>query len=459
MYNQCIGTAPAKAEKKHLMIESVALNSIRNVLPDSLIEQACMAADYDYRNRLLSPIVTVLHMVTAAIWPEESFVASWQAFWSAVASKFPKLSGKSPSRASVSKARNRLPLNLWNYLFEQISLLGQKNSRRCDSWNGLRVVLLDGTCLSMSDTPELFDEFGTNNGRHGRGKYPLMRMVALSLCNTMTIINYNLGRYDQSEISLAWPLLEKLSKGDILVADRHFAAAHYYSRYYDIGIDFLTRTHQNLKMSKIKRVWQYSHNDFVGWMKINPIYRRKDESLPAKIMVRFTQTVVRIRGKRKTIWLVSSLLNDGLYSGSEIAKLYAKRWRIETLFREVKVNFSAGVLRSQSVDGVKKEVAARLIAVDILRIIMLEAAQKNGIDPIRISFVGAVRTVLAFAPALAIEPVWKLASIYEAMLIQIASQIVAERPGRNEPRAVRREPKHYPSLKTTRKQWKKNYAA
>ena len=68
MYNQCIDTTPAKAEKKHLMIESVALNSIRNVLPNNLIEQASLVVDYDYRNRLLSPIVTVLHMVTAAGW-------------------------------------------------------------------------------------------------------------------------------------------------------------------------------------------------------------------------------------------------------------------------------------------------------------------------------------------------------------------------------------------------------
>ena len=123
------------------------------------------------------------------------------------------------------------------------------------------------------------------------------------------------------------------------------------------------------------------------------------------------------------------------------------------------MNFSAAVLRSCSVDAVRKEVAARLIAIDVLRIIMLEAAMENGVDPIRISFVGAVRAVLAFAPALALEPVWKLPSIYRAMLKQIASQVVPERPSRNEPRAVRREPKHYPSLKTTRKQWRKNYAA
>jgi len=412
-----------------------------------------------YRTPLFPSVVIVLHMITAAIWPEESFVASWQIFWAAVSGRFPKLSGQSPSRGNVSKARNRLPFKLWQNLFERISLLGQQFSRRYDQWKGHRVVLLDGTCLSMPDMPDLIDEFGTNNSRYGLGKYPLTQMVALSLCNTMTILNYNLGRYNQSEISLAWPLLEKLSEGDLLIADRHFAAAHYYARFYDLGIEFLTRIHQNRKISHIKRLTEYGPGDFVGWMKINPVYRKKDDTLPAKVMVRFTQTVVYIRGKRKAIWLVSSLLDNKLYSGCEIAELYGKRWRIETLFREMKVNFSAGVLRSRSAEGKKKEIAARLIAVNVLRIIMLEAALESGVDPIRISFVGAVRTVLAFAPALSIEPVWKLPSIYKAMLKQIASQVVPERPGRNEPRAVRREPKHYPSLKTTRKQWRKNYAA
>ena len=207
MTKNCIGIPSAKTEKIFSMIESVALNSIRKVLPDSLIKQACSVADYKYRNRQLSPVVIVLHMITAAIWPEESFVASWQIFWAAVSGRFPKLSGQSPSRGNVSKARNRLPFKLWQNLFERISLLGQQFSRRYDQWKGHRVVLLDGTCLSMPDTPDLVNEFGTNNGWHGRGKYPLTRMVALSLCNTMTILSYNIGRYNQSEISLTWPLL------------------------------------------------------------------------------------------------------------------------------------------------------------------------------------------------------------------------------------------------------------
>jgi hypothetical protein len=254
-------------------------------------------------------------------------------------------------------------------------------------------------------------------------------------------------------------LLKILKKGDLLVADRHFAAAHFYYYYKSLGLQFLTRSHQCLKIARIKRVKSYSQDDFIGWLKINKNYRQKDPKLPARIMVRFIKATVRIRGEHKVVWLVTSLLDNKLYPASEIVQLYGKRWRIETLFKAVKINLSADVLRSLSANGIRKEIAARLIAVNVVRMIMLEAAIEHNVDPMRISFVYAVRAIVSFSPAFASEPIWKLPSIYQAMLTEIAAHIVPERPGRDEPRAVRRERQHYPSLKITREQWRKRYAA
>jgi hypothetical protein len=348
---------------------------------------------------------------------------------------------------------------LWKKLFAWISQQAQILSERRDKWRGHRVVLLDGTCISMPDVPALFDEFGTSTGRAGKGKYPLARLVTVCIANTMTVLDYMLGRYDQGENTLARPLLKNLRKGDLLVADRHFAAAHFYAYYLSLGLEFLTRVHQRLKVARIKRITSYSRNDFIGWLKINQNYRRTDPTLPAKVMVRFIKAVIRVRGKRKVIWLVTSLLDNQLYPATEIAKLYGHRWRIETLFRAVKINLSADVLRSHSSQAVRKELCARLIATNIVRTIMLEAGIASAVDPLRISFVHAVRAILSFVPALATEPIWKLPEIYRAMLKEIASPLIPERPGRNEPRAVRREIKHYPSLRTTRAEWRKHYAA
>lgn len=460
MFIQDIGLVSKKHEKIADRMEPITFNSIRKILPDKAIQDACDRVGYKHRRRMITPIITILHMILAAIWPEESFAASWQILWTSFASRFGNCAGKSPSLGSVAKARERLPLSLWDTLFEWVSQHGQSLSEKHARWRGLRVVLLDGTCLSMHHTADLLDTFGTNSGRgQNRGKYPLARMVTLCLANTMTILNYKLGRYNEDEYALACPLLNTLEKGDLLLADRHFVASHYYAYYLSLGIEFLTRIHQSLKISHVKRIVSYGRNDFLGWLKINPVYLRRNPGLPEKVMVRFTQAALRIRGCRKVVWFVSSLLDPKSYPAAEVVQLYGRRWRIETLFKSIKINCGADVLRSLSAAAICKEIAAKMIAVNLVRMIMLESAMAGGVDPIRISFAYAVRVILMFAPSLAIEPVWRLPSIYDAMLCEIASHIVPARMGRNEPRAIRRERVHYPSLKMTRQQWRNNYAA
>lgn len=459
MFKNSIDISPRNSEKISQKLEQVTFNAVRKILPDQSIMQTCKSIGYTYRERKITPIITVLHVIMAAIWPEDSFNASWQVMWANFASWFPSLGGQCPARTNVAQARARLPIKLWRRLFDCVSLQSQRLSGQFDKWNWHRVVLADGTCVSMSAKPELFRAFGTNDGYHGKGKYPLARLVTLCLANTMTVINYAIGRYNQAESTMLFSILDSLQKGDLLIADRHFAAAHFYWYYQQRGVEFLTRSHQCLKISRVKTVHSYSHSDFIGSVNINKNYRLKDPRLPAHVTVRFIKAAVRIRGQRKEIWFATSLLDNRKYPAQDIAGLYGRRWRIETLFREVKVNFSSDVLRSQSPDGIHKEIIARLTAINIVRTIMLEASIEHEVDPQRISFVGALRAVISFSPALASSSFWQLPRIYRAMLTEIASAIVPERPGRMEPRMVRREWQHYPSMKMTRAQWRLKYVA
>ncbi len=460
MYDNTIGISGSNSTKIAVQCQQVILNSIRKLLPDRMIEQTCKEVGYAFRRRKITPVVTVLHMIMAAVWPEEPFNASWQVLWSTCVSWFPQLSGKCPTRARVSEARARLPLPLWRRLFEQLSMQAQKMSQTYDKWRGHRIILTDGTCVSMSDKPELVEAFGVNTGYHGRARYPLARLVTLCLAGTMTIIDYAIGGYRDSEPKLLFGLLESLRKGDLLIADRHFAAAHYYTRYKSAGLEFLTRAHQCLKISKIKRQFSYSADDFIGRLNINKVYRRNDSSLPVSINVRFIKATLRVRGQHRVVWFVTSLLDAKCYPAAEIVELYGRRWRIETLFREVKINLSADVLRSQTPDGIRKEIIARLTALNIVRSVMLEAALTAGIaDPLRISFTHAVRAIISFSPALSQLRLWAALEVYEAMLIEIASHINPSRPNRLEPRMVRREQRHYPSLRTTRAQWRVKHVA
>jgi hypothetical protein len=459
MSKKTIGNGQASLETIRKNIESTTLNSVRKVLSDKAIQDACEAAGYTYRRRLLTPIATILHMIMAAIWPEDSFAASWQLIWDTMVSRLPEAKGRGPGSASTAKARQRIPLRVWEYLFGWLSEKVQKLSHPVDSWRSHRVVLLDGTCVSTPDEKELFEAFGTGRTHGKKCKYPLIRLVTLGLAQTMTVIGYALGHYEKNETALGVPLVSMLQKGDLLVADRYFAAAHFYVKYMEQGLQFLTRVHQRIKISKVKRLWAYSETDFVGRLKIYPEYRKADPSLPQFVTVRLIQALITIRGKSERVWLATSLLDAEKYPATEIIGLYARRWRIETMLKHVKIELSADVLRSKTPEGVRKEICARLMALNIIRTIMLEAALTNGVDPLRVSFIHALRAVLAFAPALASEPAWKLPRIYDAMLAEVASHLVPYRPGRNEPRMIRRERKHYPTLKTTRAQWRLEHAA
>ena len=438
---------------------TTTLNSIREVLPDRDIEQGCREIGLIFRNRMLPPVVTVLHMVLAALWPEESFAAAWQVMWDSMVSRRPHVAGNSPGSGSLAKARGRLPLELWERLFAGLAGRCADLAEGFDTWRGHRVVLLDGTCLSMSDEPGLMEAFGTNDGCHGRGNFPLARLVTASLARSRTVLAYALGRYNEGENTLSWPVLQTLRKGDLIVADRHFAGAALYARYLAMDLHFLTRMHQRLKVSRLKRLVRYGRHDFLTELTVWPQYRRDDPTLPETVRVRAIRSTVRIRGKQRVLWLVTSLLDAARYPAEEVVALYGLRWRIETLFEELKVTMSADVLRSKTPEGVKKEVAARMLTLNVLRTIVLDAAKQAGVKPERISFVHVVRAVIAFSPEMATAPVWKLPLIYHAMLHEIASHVIPLRSGRNEPRAVRRERKHYPSLRITRRLWRLTHAA
>ena len=368
------------------------------------------------------------------------------------------MAGKSPSRGTVSNARKRMPLEAWSKIAEWLSKQGQAYSDKLDQWHGHRVVAVDGTCMTAPNTKELCDTFGLSSGNTGPRLYPLIRMVCLSIVDTMIVINYHIGSYRTDENTLLKPMLKTLRKGDILMGDRHFAGSNLYWQYMQNGLEYITRKHQRLDVSKLKRLWSYGMNDFVAKLKISDVYRHRNPKMPKYIQARFIKIKVRIRGKAEHIWLVTSLL-ERTYPADEIAKLYMKRWSIETLFEQFKINLSADILRSQSVCAVRKEIAARMCAINIVHTLMLEAAIAKKVDASRISFVYTVRAVVAFAPALKTGTPGRLKRVYDAMLCEVAMHLVPFRPGRLEPRRLAHDPRSYPKLQTTRAKWRKQNAA
>lgn len=437
-------------------LQRYSLNSIREALPDAVIEGQCKQAGMKYRRRSIPPVVAVLHMIMTALWPEGSFAAGWHLQWCYAKSLWGAGRDRSPSLGSVAKARARIPFDAWEGIFAWLCRRAAAMSGSIESWRGHRLIIADGTTVTTAARPELFEAFGRGSGRCGKYRYPLVRVVVVGLANTMTLLGCRIGGYRQGEWGLLSGLLGILEAGDILIADRAFAGANHYATYMDSAIEFVTRLHHAVRVGKLEVLWKAGSKGFVTRLKINEVYRRRDKELPKWVRVRLIGVRLQIRGAWKETFLVTSLLDEETYPEEEIVELYSRRWRVETLLREVKVTLGADVLRSVTVDGVKKEIMARLSASTIVRMLMVEAAIRKGEDPLALSFSFAV---LAYAPAFASLPVWALREKYEEMLGEMAAHKTPWRPGRNEPRAVRMERKHYPTLRTTRALWRLEHAA
>ena len=139
------GMGPSDAPRISEKIVSSTLQMVQMWLPATRIEQVCHEVGYVWRDRILTPSVMVLHLILAALWPEESLNAGWQVQWASAVSRYPELAGQSPSRGTVSKARKRLPLAVLEKLGREVSERAQKAAEPFAFWRGHRVVLLDGT--------------------------------------------------------------------------------------------------------------------------------------------------------------------------------------------------------------------------------------------------------------------------------------------------------------------------
>jgi len=380
--------------------------------------------------------------------------------WKQLVGVIPGAGGESPGSGTVSKARQRISPKAWGHLFDWLSKRMQEQAGAMDVWRGLRVVLVDGLTVSMAATEELFKAFGRVRCKRRRSyNYPLARAVVLVLANSMAAMAYAMGAYQDSEVALLQGLLSQLHPGDLLIGDRGYAGANRYAQFAARGVQFITRVHQRLKVARLPRLISYGPDDFVTELKVAPHHRKADPSLPKTVRVRLIRVEAWIRGQYRAFWVATSLLDGKAYPAEEIAELYGRRWRVETFIRELKIDLGADVLRSATPDGVRSEMAARVIAANVVRSIMLEAARKHEVEPTRMSFTGAVCTVLSLAPVMATAPALRLPVIYSGMLREIARHLVPSRPGRNEPRAIRRDKRRFPLLTTTRKKWRKKHSA
>jgi hypothetical protein len=435
-----------------------------DLLPAAQVEHALREEGVTFRDRLFSPLVTLWVFLSQVLDPDHSCRAAVARFLAWRAAR-----GLAPCSADPSaycKARGRLPEGVLARLTRATGRRPQDQAPDGWRWNGRQVQLVDGTTLSMPDTPENQKAFPQSPSQKPGVGFPIVRVVTLFALAVGTVLDAALGPYQgkqTGETALFHSLHGNLAEGDILLADRYF------SSYWEIALaqqrraDVVCRLHQR-RRADFRRGRRLGREDHVvEWAK-PPRPDWMDEAtyqaLPATLAVREVRVRVQHPGFRtQVLVVVTTLLDAEAFPREDIAILYRVRWYAELDLRSLKQALQMDVLRCQTPEMVRKEVWAHLLGYNLLRGLMAQAAQAAGLLPVQLSFKGALQAVNAFAAALWTAGASQVAELCRRLREAVASHRIGERPNRWEPRRRKRRPKPYPLLNEPRPQAQARLAA
>ncbi len=423
-------------------------------LAPETIEGICRTLGHTWRERLLDPVTTVhlflLQMVHG----------------NTACNHVPRLGGVSCTGEAYGQARARLPLALLQQLLTQMTSTLKEALVGDGLWHGHRTFLVDGSSVSMSDTPQLQAEFGQPSGQAKGCGFPVMHILAMFHAGTgllLRVATAPLRTHDMSRIGQLHP---ELAARDVLVGDRAFCSfahlalllaqkAHGLFRIHQRQIvDFRPHRRAASKRSRkkgetgrptsrwLKRLGK--HDQLVEYVKSTdrPTWMTAEQyqALPKAIIVRELRFTIPIKGRRtRVITLATTLLDSERYPAADLADLYGQRWQIETNFRHLKQTLKMDVLRCHTVAGVQKELTMYALVYNLVRLVMREAARRQGVEVARISFIDAMR--------------WLATTDVRQATLQLL--VNRERPNRIEPRVRKRRPKQYPVMKKPRDQLRK----
>jgi hypothetical protein len=357
------------------------------------------------------------------------------------------------------QARHRLPGDLLPRLRCAAAARAEKNPA---PWQGLRVKVIDGTSTSLPDTAQNQRAYPQPGGQQPGCGFPLMKLVGVFSLASGALLDYAKGNQRQHELSLLQKLLRSFKAGDLALADRGFNSYTLMALLAQRGAHGLFRLHQR-RPTDLRTGKRLGKNDRLlewdkPWRWQRPAYLALKvwQAIPRRLTVRVVRfSLARPGFRTHSVTLVTTLLDAEAYPAAELARLYARRWRIELWFRDIKTSMGMETLRCKSPRMVHKELEMFFIAYNLIRALMAEAAALHEVDIDRLSFKGTVDGVRQFSLAIAqSRSKGRQNKLRSQMLQAMARDRVPERPGRREPRAVKRRPKPFPLLNQHRRLFK-----
>lgn len=413
------------------------------------------------RERILTPEVTFWAFVSQVFDVDSSCrdVARKVEAWWRWSQQEPVEVTESLTASAYCQARGRLDYQTLRMIFDHLSWSLERRVRTEQLWRERRVKIVDGTTFSMPDTPGNQSSWPQPTSQKEGLGFPCMKMVGLFSLGSGGLEDFTTGTLHQHESVLFRELWSDLHKGDIILGDRGFCSYAAMARLAERGVDSVMRLHQARKVSFREGRRLGDDDRLMVWKK--PAQRtdawsqEEWDALPATLELRLIRLRVSTPGFRtQTVTLVTTLIDAEAYPAEEIRALYGQRWSVELHFYQMKILLGLDILSCKSPEMIEKEALIHLIAYNLIRLFMQQAADRHGVELGRISFKGTLDTVRHFASALhaARRNPRQQEALIEQMLAIIASDPVPERPGRTEPRARKRRAKNYHLLTNPRHQ-------
>ena len=401
----------------------------------------------EHRERLYPPTLTLSMFMRQALSADGSCqraVNAWAAQRAAEG-----LSVQSIRTGAYCRARQRLPVEMISALTRETGRVLSSGARPCWRWRGRTVKLVDGTGISMPDTPENQASYPQPHSQTAGVGFPLARLLGVICLSTGVVLDAALGPHagkGSSELGLLRSLDAVFLPGDVMLADAFYCTYFLIAALQAAGVDGLFEQN-GARVSDFRRGLQLAARDhLVCWPKpkVRPEWMSAPqyEALPEELCVR----EVKVHGRV----LVTTMLNQRQISKGALDKLYARRWHVELDLRNLKTTLGMEVLRCHSPSMIEKELWAHLLAYNLIRLLMAQAARGADRHPRELSFKHTVQLWTEWTAQRHLAG--NLARGRISLLRLIGQLIVGDRPDRIEPRARKRRPKSYPWLKVPRAQ-------
>ncbi len=329
--------------------------------------------------------------------------------------------------------------------------------------NGRRVVVVDGTGVSMPDTEANQAVWPQPASQKPGCGFPQASICACFCLQTGALLSYEVGNKKNHELPMLRQQKGTFKSDDIFLGDKGFCSYFDVSSFKDRGVDSVITLARRIPVTEVDAIKILGTDDLlIHWKK--PVrtkassYSQEDwEQLPETLTLRQIKVTVNQPGFRVTsFYMITTLLDAEEYPADEIAELYFQRWDVELFFRDIKTTMGMDILRCKTPDMVRKEILMHLIVYNCIRSLMIEAARDKGLRVREVSFKGSIQALRQWEPHL---NQGKLNKEERYRLVQllydsIAGKRVADRSGRSEPRAVKRRPKPFQLLTAPRHEMK-----